>query len=306
MKSKMHDMLVATIIDEPGGIDLTQSEFESIVDAITHQGAFVENVEWLSENEAVDIYVKGIERDELMGVLANYTARLPFDFYVQGTENRRKKLFLSDMDSTIIACECVDELADFVGKKEEVAKITNLAMAGKLDFNSALRERVALLKGLHESTLQKCYDERVVLNPGAKTLVKTLAANDVTCVLVSGGFTFFTERVALECGFHYNHANLLDREKGVLNGRVVEPILGGEAKRATLFGYMREHDIPHALTMSSGDGANDIPMLTECSLGVAYRARPAVRQAVDCHINHCELTAMLYMQGYKKSEWVTE
>ena len=228
---------------------------------------------------------------------------LPVDVAVQLTEGRRKALFIADMDSTIIGCECLDELADFAGVKAQVAAITERAMAGEIGFEGALRERVAMLKGLNHAALQQCYDERVRLNPGAWTLVRTLRAKGVRCVLVSGGFSFFTTRVAESCGFHADRANRFVEEDDALAGAVHEPILGREAKLAALREEAAKLGIEPAAAIAIGDGANDLAMIEEAGLGVAYRAKPVVAAQADCRIDHADLTALLYFQGYAAEDF---
>jgi phosphoserine phosphatase len=223
---------------------------------------------------------------------------LSVDFAVQLAEGRRKKLFIADMDSTIIGCECLDELADFAGKKAEVAVITERAMAGEIGFEGALRERVGMLKGLANGALQQCYDERVQLNPGAWTLVRTLRAKGVRCVLVSGGFTFFTGRVAEAAGFHADRANRFIIEDERLTGQVGEPILGREAKLAALREEAGKLGVKPSAAIAIGDGANDLAMIEDAGLGIAYRAKPVVAAQADCRIDHADLTAVLYFQGY--------
>lgn len=227
----------------------------------------------------------------------------PVDFAVQPAEGRKKTLFVADMDSTIIGCECLDELADFAGVKDKVAAITERAMRGEIGFEGALRERVAMLKGLDNSALQRCYDERVKLNPGARTLVQTLRAHGVRCVLVSGGFTFFTGRVAAAAGFHADRANRFVEEGGRLAGAVHEPILGREAKLAALREESARLGIDPSCAIAIGDGANDLAMIEEAGLGVAYRAKPVVAAQADCRIDHADLTALLYFQGYAAEEF---
>ena len=228
---------------------------------------------------------------------------LPVDFAVQLAEGRRKALFVADMDSTIISCECLDELADFAGVKDEVAAITERAMRGEIGFEGALRERVGMLKGLKSSALQACYDQRVVLNPGAWTLVQTLRAKGVACVLVSGGFTFFTGRVAEAAGFQSDRANRFIIEGDALTGQVAEPILGREAKLAALREEAAKLGIAPSAAIAIGDGANDLAMIEEAGLGVAYRAKPVVAAQADCRIDHADLTALLYFQGYAAEEF---
>jgi phosphoserine phosphatase len=228
---------------------------------------------------------------------------LPVDVAAQLAEGRRKTLFIADMDSTIIGCECLDELADFAGVKAQVAAITERAMAGEIGFEGALRERVAMLKGLNNAALQQCYDERVRLNPGAWTLVRTLRAKGVRCVLVSGGFTFFTTRVAEAAGFHADRANRFALDGDALAGAVREPILGREAKLAALREEAAKLGIEPSAAIAIGDGANDLAMIEAAGLGVAYRAKPVVAAQADCRIDHADLTALLYFQGYAAEDF---
>jgi phosphoserine phosphatase len=216
--------------------------------------------------------------------------------------NRRKRLLVSDMDSTIIEQECLDELAAYAGLKDEIAAITARAMAGELDFEGALTERVGKLSGLSLSALQQCYDERISLMPGAKTLTATMAAHNAHCLLVSGGFTFFTERVAKAAGFHAHQGNTLIDDGSALTGDVSRPILGREAKLdflddAAFANGLNRHD-----AIAMGDGANDLAMIEAAGLGLAVHAKPVVAAAADAAINHTDLTAALYFQGYTDSE----
>jgi phosphoserine phosphatase len=228
------------------------------------------------------------------------------DWCVQPAEGRRKRLLIADMDSTIINVECLDELADFAGKKAEISAITERAMRGELEFEGALRERVGMLKGLSTDALQQTYDQRVRLNPGARTMVRTMAAHGARCVLVSGGFTFFTRRVAEAAGFHANRANTLTEAGGKLTGQVHEPILGREAKLAALDEEAAALAIPLAETLAIGDGANDLAMIKASGLGVAYRAKPIVAAEAHAKVDHADLTAVLYFQGYSADEFVTD
>jgi phosphoserine phosphatase len=222
----------------------------------------------------------------------------PVDFAVQPVENRRKRLLIADMDSTIINVECLDELADFAGVKDKVSEITERAMRGELAFEGALRERVGMLKGLSVDALQACYDDRVKLNPGARTLVRTMAEHGARCALVSGGFTFFTSRVAEAAGFHLNRANTLIEADGQLTGTVGEPILGKEAKLAALQEETAALGLTPADALAVGDGANDLAMIEAAGLGVAYRAKPIVAAQAHAKVDHADLTALLYFQGY--------
>ena len=233
-------------------------------------------------------------------------AHLSVDICAQPWNGRRKRLLIADMDSTIIGCECIDELADFAGVKEQVSAITERAMQGELDFEAALRERVAMLKGLPLSALQQAYDERVRLNPGARTLVRTMAMHGARCALVSGGFTFFTSRVAQAAGFHLDRANILHDDGQALTGTVGEPILGREAKLASLKDLSQAEGIELSETLAVGDGANDLGMIEAAGLGVAYRAKPIVAAQADAKVDHASLTALLYFQGYRAEEFVTD
>ena len=230
-------------------------------------------------------------------------ADLAVDFVIQPVANRRKGLLIADMDSTIINVECLDELADFAGVKAQVSEITERAMRGELAFEGALRERVGMLKGLGVSALQACYDERVKLNPGAETLVRTMAKHGARCALVSCGFTFFTSRVAEAAGFHLNRANTLIELDGVLTGAVGDPILGKEAKLAALREETAVLGLTPADALAVGDGANDLAMIEAAGLGVAYRAKPIVAAQADAKVDHTDLTTLLYFQGYKAEEF---
>lgn len=208
------------------------------------------------------------------------------------------------MDSTIIENECIDELAVVAGVGERVSAITEAAMRGEVDFDDALRERVALLEGLSEDVLQQVFDERIKMTPGARALVKTMQANGARAVLVSGGFTFFTSRVAEAAGFDEVRANTLEVEDGKLTGRVGEPILGADAKLQSLREMIADMGIDANDVLAVGDGANDIPMIREAGLGVAFCATPAAAEAADVAINGRDLRALLYLQGYTAAEIV--
>lgn len=242
----------------------------------------------------------------LKAVVRSALGDLPVDLAVQPLAGRRKRLLLADMDSTIITCECLDELADFAGRKAEVSAITERAMRGELEFEGALRERVAMLAGLPEAELERAYAERVRLNPGARTFVATLAASGAHCVLVSGGFDFFTRRVAVQAGFHEDRANRLLVSEGRLTGEVAEPILGREAKLATLVSEAARLGLDLSQTAAIGDGANDLAMIEAAGLGLAYRAKPVVAAQADAQIDHADLTAALYFMGFTEAEFVRD
>ena len=227
------------------------------------------------------------------------------DVVVQPAANRRKKLFLADMDSTMIGQECIDELAAFAGLKEHVAAITERAMRGEIAFEPALRERVALLKGLPVTVIDEVLRDRISLTPGARALVATMRAHGAHAALVSGGFTLFTDRVAAMIGFDENRANKLTIVDGhKLAGTVAEPIFGRDGKRAALIELRDELGLAPHETMAVGDGANDLDMIAEAGLGVAYHAKPKVAEAAAARIDHNDLTALLYVQGYRSDEFV--
>jgi phosphoserine phosphatase len=229
----------------------------------------------------------------------------PVDIFVQPLANRRKKLLLADMDSTMIGQECIDELADFVGLKAKVSEITERAMRGEIAFEPALRERVALLAGLDASVVDKAIEERITLTPGGTALVRTMRAHGAYAALVSGGFTLFTSRIAAQIGFDEHRANTLRVENGKFVGVVEEPILGKAAKLATLRDLAARLQIGLEDAMAIGDGANDLAMLEEAGLGVAYRAKPAVATAAQARVDHSDLTALLFAQGFRADEFVT-
>ena len=254
-----------------------------------------ESAQWIYES--VD--------SELRQEAAAAVAEMPVDWALVPVKGRRKQLLVADMDSTIINVECLDELADFAGIKAEIAAITERAMRGELEFEPALRERVGKLKGLALDALQKTYDERVQLNPGAATFVKTMAANGARCVLVSGGFTFFTSRVAEAAGFHANRANVLLDDGAALTGEVQEPILGRKAKLEAMRAEAAGLKINDKDVLAIGDGANDLDMIKAAGLGVAYHAKPLVAAEAGAKIDHTGLEAALFFQGYRRGEFVS-
>lgn len=260
---------------------------------------------WLHDEVAADItFSSDDDALALADRLRDARGDLPIDVVVQPLATRRKKLFLADMDSTMIGQECIDELADFVGLKSHVAAITERAMRGEIEFEPALRERVALLKGLSLDIIDKVLATRITLNPGGRALVQTMRANGAYTCLVSGGFTQFTQAVAARLGFAEHRANELLSEDGKLTGRVAEPILGREAKLATLLELREADDLDAIDTLAIGDGANDLGMIQAAGLGIAYHAKPAVAASAHGRIDHADLTALLYAQGYRRSEFV--
>lgn len=242
---------------------------------------------------------------DLVEYLNSATISARTDWAITDSQNRRKRLLISDMDSTIIGQECLDELADFAGLKAEVSAITEKAMRGELDFEAALRGRVSMLKGLPITSLAMCYASRITLNPGARRLTATMKANGARCVLVSGGFTFFTSRVANAAGFEADRANTLIDDGEALSGQVAEPILGRAAKLAALEEESAALGATPADAIAMGDGANDLDMIKAAGLGIAYKAKPIVAAETTARIDHTDLTAALFFQGYREDEIVT-
>jgi phosphoserine phosphatase len=256
----------------------------------------------LSPGFAFDLPVVGIAA---LIAARDIAADLALDINLVKTEKRRKKLLIADMDSTIINVECLDELADMAGLKPQIAAITERAMRGELEFEAALKERVGMLKGLKLDALERTYAERVRLNPGAKSLLATMRANGAHTMLVSGGFGYFTQRVAEAAGFHVERGNTLLDDGIALTGEVGTPILGREAKLAALEEAVTTLNIDFAETLAVGDGANDLGMIGRAGMGVAYHAKPVVAEAAGAAINQNDLTALLYLQGYSDDEIIT-
>jgi phosphoserine phosphatase len=272
--------------------------------AVAAHGAAGE-IAWLSQNRAFDIPFIG-EPAKVRSAARAAAGNIAADINTVSAANRRKKLLVADMDSTIIGCECVDELADMAGMKPIIAGITERAMRGELDFPTALRERVGLLRGLPLDALERVYRERVRLNPGARQMVMTMRKHGARALLVSGGFTFFTERVAQDAGFDAQRANTLLDDGVVLNGKVAEPILGREAKLKALEDGAAELRISREETLALGDGANDLAMIQVSGLGVAYHAKPVVAAAASASIDYTDLTTVLYLQGYRDGEFARD
>jgi phosphoserine phosphatase len=291
--------LVATLICNPAEPELDSTAIEAARAALPSP----EHADWLFEGIAADIRFSSTEDVRTISArLREAMNGLRIDIVVQPQIDRRKRLLLADMDSTMIGQECVDELAAYAGLKEHVAAITERAMRGEIAFEPALRERVALLKNLPVTVIDDVLAKHITLTPGAIALVRTMRAHGAYTCLVSGGFTAFTNRIAEMIGFQENRANTLLIEDGKLTGEVAEPIVGREAKLATLIDLRESFDFDNLDTIVVGDGANDLAMIEQAGLGVAYHAKPAVAAAAGARIDHGDLTALLYAQGYKRSE----
>lgn len=289
-------MFIVTLLTSPANPSLDSSLVENLRNAWGGGDA-----DWLAVSEAAEFAVENMPSNQ-WDVWADLQ-KLGVDLVIQPAEGRRKKMLLADMDSTMIQQECIDELADEAGVGERVKDITAKAMNGELDFEGALDERVGLLRGLSESVINKVLNERITLMPGGKALLATMKSDGVYAALVSGGFTAFTAKVAAELGFDENRANTLLVEDGKLTGKAGRPILGKQAKVDALEDITSRLGISESEVMAVGDGANDLGMLTRAGAGVALHAKPSVAAECDIRINHGDLTALLYVQGYTRDEF---
>lgn len=292
--------LVATLVANPSNPVLTPEIAEQAAKAVNASGLY-----WLADGIACDIALR--DGTDMQAAEANILAVIssaPIDLVIQEQETRRKKLLIADMDSTMIGQECIDELAAEVGLKEKVAIITARAMNGEIAFEPALRERVALLKGLPISVVDEVIAKRITLTPGGPELIATMKSKGLYTALVSGGFTVFTSRIAATLGFDENRANTLLEDGGILSGFVAEPILGKQAKVDALNEISARLGISPEEAVAVGDGANDLGMLQLAGSGVALHAKPTVAAQARIQINHGDLTALLYIQGYRKTEFV--
>jgi phosphoserine phosphatase len=293
-------LLIATLI--ASGTGLGAREIDTAQNAVAGVGGIAGEVEWLEQGLVADLPFARIDAGAARAALEGLLPGV--DVIVQPRAGRAKRLLVADMDSTMITIECIDELADYAGIKPQIAEVTERAMRGELDFEAALDARVALLAGLGAEMIDRCHEERVRLMPGATTLIRTMRANGARCVLVSGGFTVFADRVAETIGFDLALSNVLEMADGKLAGRVARPIVDAETKRRTLLAEAEALGIDLQQTLAVGDGANDIPMIQVAGLGVAYHAKPKTAAAAGARIEHGDLTALLWAQGYTRDRWV--
>ena len=292
---------VATLITDPKRSDLDRTGVETVTDTLRRSGARITGESWLHPQVAYDVTFDGLEAAAARKALAP-CADAAFDVVVQPRDGRRKALLIADMDATIVEGETLDELAAAAGIKDRIAAITARAMRGEIEFKAALRERVSMLEGLPVAALEATY-RRIKLNPGAFALVRTMRAAGAFTVLISGGFRYFVSRIAEVAGFDAFECNDFEIDGAQLTGRVVEPVLDKDAKLAALMRFAQERGVAMAATMAAGDGANDLPMIKAAGLGVAYHAKPLVVAEAPAAIRHGDLTALLYMQGYRREEF---
>jgi len=290
---------VATLVSAHGQALLSDALLATVA-----QGVRAIQTERLDGEIAADLFCETADDRALEASIRAALAGAAIDIIVQPVATRRKTLFLADMDSTMIGQECIDELAAYVGLKDRVAGITERAMRGEIAFEPALRERVALLKGVNLAVVDEIIRERITLTPGGSALVRTMRANGGYTALVSGGFTVFTGPLGATIGFDEHRSNTLLAQDGILTGEVAEPILGKQAKLDALLELRARFGLAPEHTLAIGDGANDLAMLGEAGLGVAFRAKPAVAAAADARLDHADLTALLYAQGYRGDEIV--
>lgn len=294
-------MHVATLIAHPDGPQFSASEIGLVAGLF---GAAADAAEWLADGLAADLPLVAAPAPEAVANARQRAAELGLDLVVQEAAGRRKRFLIADMDSTMIEQECIDELAAEVGIKDQIAAITARAMNGEIAFEPALRERVGLLAGLAENVVEKVIAERITHASGGRTLIATMRAAGAHTALVSGGFTVFTGPIGAALGFHETRANRLIGKDGKLTGEVGEPILGAEAKVAALQEIAAAQGLTAAETIAVGDGANDLPMLQLAGTGVALHAKPTVAAAAPHRVDRGDLTALLYIQGYRRSEFV--
>jgi phosphoserine phosphatase len=295
---------VLTITCDPQAPTLAEDHSRAMRDALADNGATDIAPAWLSPARALDLTFRHLAPDNAKQAMQATLTGVPVDINVQIVSGRRKQLLIADMDSTIITDESLDELADLIGIKDQVAPITARAMCGEIDFDTALRDRVRLLAGQPISLLDRLLEEHIHLTRGAETLVRTMRTNGAFTALVSGGFTFCASAVAAKVGFDTHRSNVLLTDGAVLTGALGEPILGKEAKLKSLHEFCSTHGLAIGQTMAVGDGSNDIPMLLGAGTGVAFHAKPAVAAAARFTIDHGDLSALLYLQGYRDTDFV--
>lgn len=285
------------------GTALNAEMMEAVRSALRSLGAETGQPDWLAPDHACDLPFENISPDQADAATGSVIGNQRIDAIAQPTDGRRKSLLLADMDSTMVTSETLDDLAAQTGLGDVIAEITARTMNGELDFASSVKERVMMLKGLPISALDEAY-KRIQISPGATTAVRTMKANGTHCLLISGGFTYFTSRIAEEIGFHEQMANDFIIEDDKLTGGVSDPVLTKDVKLDTLIARSGELGLPISASVCVGDGANDIPMLQAAGLGVAYRGKPSVKKEIPARLDHADLTGLLFAQGYRLDEFV--
>ena len=293
---------VLTLVGNTEAEPLAQTHVEKLCDRLNLKCTEV----WLAENEACDLFFDStLSAADISAWARDVMSDSAIDSNCAPVSRRRKKILISDMDSTIINQECIDELGEAIGAGLAIRKITQAVVNGEISFPDALRQRLTLMKGMERELLERVYAQRITLKQGARTLVQTMRHHGAFCSLVSGGFSFFTSRIARKVGFHDHQANELEFEHGKLTGEVIEPILGRSAKLETLKQLCGERDLTPMDVLAVGDGANDIKMISAAGFGVAFHGSDSLKKQSNVHVNHNDLTCLLFMQGYRKCEFAT-
>jgi len=292
---------VLTLIGNMASAPLQLVHIERVCQCLATTG----EADWLADGEACDLFIAPpLSTVEITGRARAALSGTAIDAVCTSIEGRRKKLLVSDMDSTVIDQECIDELGDAIGVGPRIREITAAVVNGDIGFSDALRQRMALMKGMERSLLESVYEDRITLKSGARTFVQTMRRHGAFCILVSGGFSFFTRRIAERIGFHDHRGNQLLFEDGKLTGEVLEPILGRSAKQNTVMRLCDEKGLEPSDVLAVGDGANDIKMIEAAGLGVAFHGSDNLKKHASACIDHGDLTALLYIQGFRKSELV--
>ena len=292
---------VLTLIGNMESVPLEPVHIERVYRRLATTG----ETDWLAEREACDLFIDApLAAVDIAEQARDALSGAAIDTVCTAIEGRRRKLLISDMDSTVIDQECIDELGDAIGVGSQIREITAAVVNGDISFSDALRKRLALMIGMDRRLLKSVYEERISLKAGARTLVQTMRHHGAFCILVSGGFSYFTRRIAERIGFHDHQGNELAFEDGKLTGKVLEPILGRSAKLDTLRSLCDEKDLEPSDVLAVGDGANDIKMIEAAGLGVAFHGCDSLRKQANARIDHGDLTALLYIQGFRKSEFV--
>jgi phosphoserine phosphatase len=291
---------VLTLIAKAGSVDLETDHIDRIFQSLAMPG----EIDWLAEKHACDLFIESsLSAADIAGLAQESLNGVAIDAVCTSVVERRKKILICDMDSTIIDQECIDELGDAIGRGSQIREITAAVVSGDMSFSDALRKRMALMKGMNRDLLERIYKDRISVKTGARTFVQTMRRHGAYCILVSGGFSFFTRRIAERVGFHDHQGNELVFEHDKLTGEVLEPILGRTAKQKTLMRLCDERGLTPSDVLAVGDGANDIKMIDAAGLGVAFHGAPSLKERADGCIDHGDLTAILYVQGFRKSEF---